>query len=220
MAENDNTTRRSDGTVNLVRGPNGELIEEVVSTATRIREAGDIISFANQNLIRSAKFVAQFNTIPSFAIDGSIGEIDLRKLSYLCDSIEFPGQTLTAVDYRIPGKLKVKIPYLREISEVNLTFYISDEIPLFKVMSDWIRGISPNTAQNRYFDDIVGSIVLKQFEDTTNLTESSSNALTHMTIKLIDLYPLSVQSMPSNWMDDGYHKVNVGFYFRDLEITV
>jgi hypothetical protein len=216
---NDNTTLNADGTVNLVRGPNGELIEEVVSTATRIREAQDIRLFANQNLIRSAKFIAQFNSIPSFAINETIGQ-DLRKLSYLCDSIEFPGQTLTAVDYRIPGKLKVKIPYLREISEVNLTFYISDKIPLFKVMSDWIGGISPNTAQNKYFDDIVGSIVLKQFEDTTNLTNSSPNALTHMTIKLIDLYPLNVQSMPANWMDDGYHKVNVSFYFRDLEITV
>lgn len=215
MAENDNIIRRPDGRIEFLG-----VSEEVTATATRIREAGDIKSFANQNLIRSAKFIAQFSTIPSFAIGESVGEIDLRKLSYLCDSIEFPGQTLTAVDYRIPGKLKVKIPYLREISEVNLTFYISDKIPLFKVMSDWIIGISPNTAQNRYFDDIVGSVVLRQFEDTTNLTKSSSNALTHMTIKLIDLYPLSVQSMPANWMDDGYHKVNVGFYFRDLEITV
>ena len=179
----------------------------------------NIDAFKTQNFIRSAKFAARFTSIPGFATEG-IQNFELRKLSYLCDSIEFPGQALTAVDYRIPGKLKIKVPYLREINEVSFTLYVNNEVPLYKMMNTWIAGISPNTAQNRYFDEIVGSIDLIQFEDTTYLTKPSSNALKNMTVKLIDLYPLNIQSMPANWMDDGYHKVNVSFYFRDLEIIV
>ena len=60
---------------------------------------------------------------------------------------------------------------------------------------------------------------LTQFEDTTYTSTSSRNAVTNMYVRLIDLYPLNLQSMPSNWADEGYHKVNCSFYFRDIEIV-
>lgn len=178
----------------------------------------DLNTFTNQNFIRSAKFAMQFDAIPLFVLNG-IGNLDLRKFSFLCDSIEFPGQVLTTTDYRIPGQLKNKISYARDVNEVNLSFYISDEFPVYTILSNWIYGISYTSTQNRYFDEIVGSVLITQYEDTTNSTRSSPNANKNMQIKLIDLYPLNIQSMPSNWADDGYHKVNCSFYFKDLEIA-
>lgn len=183
----------------------------------RLSATYNIDRFKQQNLIRSSKFAARFLSIPSFATDVAQ---DAENMLYLCDSIEFPGQNLTAVDYKIPGKLKVKVPFNRDINEVSFTFYVSDTTPIYGILSNWIYEISPNNAQNRYFDEIVGQVELLMFEDVTSSYEKSSpNAFKHMSVYLIDIYPLSVQSMPANWMDDGFHKVTASFFFSDLELT-
>jgi hypothetical protein len=177
----------------------------------------DLSRFTNQNFLKSAKFAVRFLTMPSFVVDNAN---DLRKLTYLCDSIEFPGQTISTTDFRIPGKLKVRAPYMRDINEVSFTFYHSADMPVYELFNTWIGSISPTTALNSYFDEIVGYISLFQFEDTsTSVVLPGRGAIQNMRVNLIDAYPLSIQSMPSNWMDDGFHKVNVSFFFRDIEIV-
>jgi hypothetical protein len=195
-----------------------ELREFLTSTGDRISSGSyNIERFKNQNLIRSAKFAMRFLSIPNFVTTESE---DLRKLILLCDSVEFPGQTLTTTDYTIPGRLKIKAPYLRDLTEVNCTFYISDEMPVYGFFNEWIYQISSNSIQNRYYDEIVGTAEIIQFEDTTNsYFISSATANKNMTVRLKNIYPLNVQNMPSNWMDDGFHKVSVGFCFEDLEIV-
>lgn len=207
MAENPNTNLASDG------------LEEVTVRANRLAEpvAGyNLDVFRNQNFIKSAKFSMQFTRIPSFAYESYVESLDFRKLTFLCDTVEFPGQTLTTADYRIPGQLKTKMPYARDVNEVNLSFYINDEVPMYTIMSNWIYNISNTSTKNKYFDEIVGTIELTQFEDTTLSNFASPKAVRNMTIRLIDVYPITLQSMPSNWGDDGYHKVNVGFFLKDL----
>lgn len=194
-----------------------QLEELAILDSQRLSQTYDIDRFKQQNLIRSSKFAARFLSIPSFVT--SVAE-DTENMLYLCDSIEFPGQNLTAVDYKIPGKLKVKVPFNRDINEVSFTFYVNDTTPIYGILNNWIYEISPNNAQNRYFDEIVGQVELLMFEDVTSSYEKSSpNAFKHMSVNLIDIYPLSVQSMPANWMDDGFHKVTASFFFSDLELT-
>jgi|LauGreDrversion4_2_1035121.scaffolds.fasta_scaffold524070_2 hypothetical protein len=197
---------------------NNPGLEETLVASRKSSAIYNIDSFKNQNFIRSSKFAMQFTKIPLFAYSDIRG-LDLKKLIFLCDSIEFPGQVLSTTDYRIPGQLKNKISYARDVNEVNFSFYINDEIPVYRIMSNWIYGISSTSTQNRYFDEIIGSVELTQFEDTTYTSTSSRNAVTNMYVRLIDLYPLNLQSMPSNWADEGYHKVNCSFYFRDIEIV-
>jgi len=192
--------------------------EVVVAARTAARPVSgyNLDTFRNQNFIKNAKFSMQFTRIPTFAYSDIVSSLDFRKLTFLCDSVEFPGQTLSTTDYRIPGQLKTKIAYARDVNEVNLSFYINDEVPMYTIMSNWIYGISFTSTQNRYFDEVVGTIELTQFEDTTLLNTSSPDAVRNMTIRLIDVYPITLQSMPSTWGDDGYHKVNVGFFLKDL----
>jgi|LakMenEpi08Oct12_1017439.scaffolds.fasta_scaffold01314_4 hypothetical protein len=216
MAENDNTIRRSDGTIEFLGV--SEEVTATARTAARPVSGYNIETFRNQNFIKSAKFSMQFTRVPAFAYSDIVSSLDFRKLTFLCDSVEFPGQTLLTTDYRIPGQLKTKIAYARDFNEVNFSFYINDEVPMYTIMSNWIYGISYTSTQNRYFDEIVGTIELTQFEDTTRSSASSPDAVRNMTVRLIDLYPLNLQSMPSNWGDDGYHKVNVGFCFKDLVV--
>lgn len=194
-----------------------ELREFAIST-NRDTSTYNIQRFTNQNLIRSAKFATRFLAVPSFVTNDSG---DLRKLIFLCDSVEFPGQTLTTADYIIPGRLKIKAPYLRELNEVTMTFYISDEMASYSFFNEWIYQISLNTVQNRYYDEIVGAAEIIQFEDTTSTYAiSSPSPLKNMTVKLQNIYPINVQSMASNWIDDGFHKLSVTFYFEDIEIVL
>lgn len=197
--------------------PENQLKEIDLLDSQRLSSTYNIDRFTQQNLIRSSKFAARFLSIPSFATDA---KEDIDNMIYLCDSIEFPGQSLTALEYKIPGKLKVKVPFNRDMNEVSFTFYVNDNTPIYGILSNWIYEISPNNVQNRYFDEIVGQVELLMFEDTTSsYNKSSPNAFKHITVNLIDLYPLNIQSMPANWMDDGFHKVTASFFFRDLEIT-
>lgn len=175
----------------------------------------NINAFKNQNFLKSAKFAVRFGSFPSFL---NIRGNDVRKFTYLCDSVEFPGQSLTATDYRIPGKLKVKIPYLRDMNEISLTFYFPTDLQLYNIFSEWIYNISPTNSTNRYFDEIVSQISIYQFQDTTTSILFGNKMIQHMQISLIDAYPLNFQSMPSNWADDGFHKITASFFYRDLTI--
>lgn len=190
------------------------ILEEVTIQTVRIPDY-NIQAFTNQNLLRSAKFAVRFLTIPSFLPRTSV---DLRKFTYLCDSIEFPGQTVTSTDYRIPGKLKIKVPYLREINEVNFSFYFDNTLPLYSVMNEWIRGMSLTSDSNRYFDDVIGQISLFQFEDTEKNFDTK-DMKTNMRVDLQNVYPLNIQAMPSNWADDGFHKINISFFFENFNVV-
>lgn len=169
-------------------------------------------SVASQNLLRSCKFAVQFTKIPG------INQGDLRRLTYLCDSVEFPGQTLTTTDYRIPGQLKTKIPYARELSEVTFSFYVPTDYSPYTIMNDWVESISLSTTQNLYLDEIVGSVTLYQFADTgKSLIRGTPSK--NMQVDLINAYPLNVQAMPANWGDDGFHKLSTSFFFINYRIT-
>lgn len=190
-------------------------LEEVTITSIKSDVNYNVNKMLSLSLLKSSKFVVRFNRLPSF-FDIDSGE--LKQLSLLCDSVEFPGQTITATDYRIPGKLKVKVPFAREINEISFTFYMDTTMPVYSLFYNWITNISYTNSINRYFDEIVGQLSLTQFEDVTS-SYFRSDLRPNMKVNLIDAYPLNIQSLPANWADDGFHKVNVSFFFRDLEIV-
>lgn len=261
---NDNITRNPDGTIDDriqrdLRDYQNVFDLDVVKTKLDPANAADLEKhynpeeFMSTGFLQSSKFNAYFifNQTSDFWKNFSSNAIftDLiknpQKFRFYCDSIEFPGSTLTATDYRVPGKMKVKIPYLRDLSEVNLTFYHPVDVPLYTFFNRWLREISPNSSRNQYFDDIVSEIVLNQFDNYSHAklrpeqlpTETSlrseffeqfaqsqlSNSPTRMrkqfTLKLLKAYPLSVTSLQSNWADDGFHKINVSLFFEDIETT-
>lgn len=182
--------------------------------------------FINQNFLKSSKFSVRIQTTAS--VTSGFTEVKARDLAFLCDSVDFPGQTLTALDYRMPGRLKVKIPYLRELNEVTLSFYHSTKKPIYTFFSSWIRNASPRSTENYYFDEIVcPSIEIIQYDEvegglfalpTLPSQLTSKDMREYMAVKLRKCYPLAIQSMPSNWADDGFQKVSVTFFYEDLSI--
>lgn len=149
-----------------------------------------------------------------------------RDLQFLCDSVEFPGQSLTAVDYRIPGTKKIKVPYVRDYNEITASFYYPKEAPTYQFFSDWVTKASTRNTQNEYYDDLVGEARIIQFQEgyqfqlgtTGRISESIENQPVHLKVKLKKMYPLNFTSLSSNWGDDGFHKITVSFFFEDLEM--
>ena len=112
----------------------------------------------NFSFLKSSRFLFQFLSIPKIVgadgvgylfsdvvggiIDNSIAnktyEGLLRDMTFICDSIEFPGQTLTTAERRIPGELKIKTPVSRDYSEINATFLYPAEFPLYEFFNNWI----------------------------------------------------------------------------------
>lgn len=207
-----------------------ESLPEVLVTGTPERSYYEPNKLLGFNLLKSSKFAAVFKRLPS-ALD--LSEVDNREFSFLCDSIEFPGQNLETVEHRIPGQYKRKVPYQRNLNEVSMTFYHNDEMPLYEIFTKWIKNISPSNTDNYYFDEITCEIDLIQFLDTNGSrgffsaffedqrtdAQLPKPARRYMTVRLKGAYPLNFASLPSNWADDGFQKMTVSFFFEELIVV-
>lgn len=206
-------------------------LEEFVVTSTRTPTYSmfDMNKMLGMNFLKSSKFAIQIPIIPDI-----IGlRLETRDLTFLCDSVEFPGQSLTTAEYRMPGKLKLKVPYLREMNEVTMTFYHNDKLPIYQMFSNWIESSSFTNTDNLYFDEIVcPKIMIFQFNDTTGVSGFVRDLFNtdvfrgvenkhskYMTVELRNALPLNFASMPSNWADDGFHKLQVSMFYEDIVIN-
>lgn len=226
--QNPNTSVGADG-----------LDEVLVSGKNPVNPYYDVNKILSHNLLKSAKFCIQIPVLTRpvngrASIAGANEEIPSEDFTFLCDSVEFPGQTLTTSEFRMPGKLKLKVPYLRELNEVTLSFYHNSKLPIYKIFSDWVSGASPTNTTNRYFNELVcPKIKLIQFDEVAGARGfirdifdfsaqpqggSSVNFTKYMTVNLLNAYPLNFASMPANWADDGFHKMTVSFFYEDLLI--
>lgn len=206
--------------------------EEVVVTARNQYRYYDPDKMLSHNLLKSSKFAVRFTALPEAA-----GGLNLpsEEFTYLCDSIEFPGQSLETIEHRIPGRLKVKYPYQRNFNEVSMTFYHNDKFPIYDIFVNWIRNTSPTNTENLFFDEMVcKKIYLYQFEDTNGArglfsqfiqdqredAQAPKPATKYMTVQLLNAYPLNFASMPSNWADDGFQKMTVSFFFENAIVDL
>lgn len=209
---------------------NPQLPEVTITTSPPTYRIYDPNKMLNQNFLKSSKFAIRIPILP----DVAGGErIPSEEFTFLCDSIEFPGQTLTTTEHRIPGRQKVKYAYQRDMNEVTMTFYHNTEFPLYEIFTNWIANISPRNTDNVFFDESVCDIQLFQFEDTTGarglfstfeefirFLGNSNSSSKYMTVRLFNAYPLNFASMPSNWADDGFQKMTVTFFYERYELEL
>lgn len=146
----------------------------------------------------------------------------LRETQFLCDSIEFPGQTINTVDTRISGQYKIKVPLSREYGEITATFYYPSETPVYEFFSLWAQSISKNTARTAYYRDCVSQAIIRQYAEGPLkgfATSDNDKDLTQLKIKLFNIFPTNFAPLNSNWADDGFHKMTVTFFYENIEIV-
>lgn len=194
--------------------------------------------------LKSSRFLFQFLSIPKFLEIGvdrdndpslefydylnmtrntslsSINYTELRRdMFFLCDSIEFPGQTVTGVDFKIPGTQKIKTPSARDYNEITATFLYPEQVPLYEFFHSWISKMSVRNTQNYYYNEIVSRARAIQYTDGgISSARDIENQSPHTSIVFENLYPTSLTSMQSNWSDDGFQKLSVTFFFEYMKI--
>lgn len=153
---------------------------------------------------------------------GSMSYADIiRDITFLCESVEFPGQTLNGVDYRIPGTLKIKTPIARDYNEITASFLYPAELPVYELFNTWIWNISKKNSRNYYFDEIIGQARIFQFLDGDVGADSIDveGFQPYNKISIQNMYPTSISPLQSNWGDDGFHRLSVTFFFEGMDIT-
>lgn len=181
-------------------------LDEVVVTARRAPTDLEKVFNTGGDFLKTSRFEVFFN-IPEFLKGfGSAGKpYTAEEMFFTCDAIEFPGATLTTTDYRIPGDVRRKISYMRDVSDVTFSLYYSKNLQTYPLFFDWIRETSRSTAYNRYYKEIVTDMRIKQYTSTDE---------TALVATLINAYPTIVPSIPANWADEGFQKVSVSFTFE------
>jgi hypothetical protein len=239
-----------------------EELETVTVTATNPDQS--LQAFMNQDFLKSSQFMFVLPTLP---FDYSIvSPKNPRGFSMFCESVEFPGKNTQAVDYKIPGKNRIRVPYGKEFPEVTMTFIHNINIPVYDIFSFWIDWIiqENNSIESRYFDESVVDFTLFQYSEfpaepygrfrglnsilndidkinrylfdskrlfkatdigqefisnINNVSGLSVSKQTYYTVQFKNAYPLSFAPMPSNWADEGFHRLSVTFTYESYTIN-
>jgi hypothetical protein len=130
-------------------------------------ETPSLQKFMSQDFLKSSQFLVRIPVVPFIGQ----GVFDMREFMTLCESVEFPGKTVQTIDYKIPGRNKIRVGYSREDNEITTTFVHNTSIPVYDFFNSWIEtcfGGGPDgtpTTRNWYFDETVANIELLQFSD-------------------------------------------------------
>ncbi len=199
-----------------------DLAEVVVDSVRVPSWRFNINDIKRLNFLKSCRFGFFMPSVPRcFSNSGiDLSPKFVQNLRFLCDSIEFPGKTLETVEYKIAGKNRAKIPYLRRVNEINVSFYHETEFPMYDFFSEWIELASPRDTLNSYYDDIVvRSLILIQFDAVAENRFSLNKGMKkYFTVRCRDVFPTSLASLQGNWADEGYHKLNVTFTLEEFQI--
>lgn len=242
-------------------------LDEVVVTGQR--DLG-LQKFMSQDFLKSSHFSFFFQQTPENLTflnnHEDLKNINFSDFSLFCESVEFPGKTIAAADYKIPGYNKIRVAYSRDYNEFSTTFIHNIQTPVYKFFIDWVDYIAGQntTTDNLYYDEYAVDFSLHQFSDLSDVGGKAFGGLSSLlnsidklntltfqsskTFKITDIgqtfvnvanavgyrqperkkmytvdikqaYPITVNSMPSNWADDNYHRLIVTWAYESFVVN-
>jgi hypothetical protein len=170
----------------------------------------DFISHLKKKGVAKTSKFKVFIYPPLDADDGPFSSDFARDFEFSCESVEFPGRTLTTNDTRIYGA-SFKTPFGTDYAEVNMTFLCNEKLEEKQFFDKWINYINPiATYDFKYKDEYASEITIIQYNEMNKPTYAC---------KLVDAFPISVSPLSSNWSDDNIHRVQVAITYRDWNIV-
>lgn len=170
-------------------------------------------SFNRQSFAKQNNFDVLF-TLPLGLIE------DSRSLSLRCETIEFPGRAMTAIDtYRGRGyDISVNVPYGGIHMELGATFICSEDLREKEIFEEWQDKIIGNYRQGNnitqrtqfnpgYYDDWIKpcSMEIRQYNEAGDKTYE---------VQLIEIFPRTINPLSSSWASNEFHKLQVLFNYR------
>lgn len=135
-------------------------------------------------------------------------------LMYRCESIDLPGRNVLTSDYTIYG-LSKKIGYGSTVNDINLSFILSEDYNeklFFESWVDLITGsyrtgdVSQNMFEIGYYKDYVGTIVLRNYDETGQESKRTT---------FYEAYPTNIGNVSLSWADGStIAKLPVQIFYR------
>lgn len=141
---------------------------------------------------------------PTQAFDG-FG--DVRDLNLLCDECSLPGRQIQTFEHSYFGnEIKVAENYINE--DVSFTFHLTSDLFIKSIFDRWTNLIIDRRSFKLNYASVYKRDVAIYQHDTNNKVVYA--------VKLIDAFPISVQSVSLNGNDGETQKVTVDFTYKDF----
>lgn len=161
-----------------------------------------------------ARFIVQIGRINDF----SSPPLAQRDLTLMCETAEIPGRAFETYDYRYYGP-SFKLPHMSAYNDLDLTFFVADDMAQKQFFDDWISKINPkNTYDFSFLDEYSTDIAIWQYSSfSRDAGNKHPNARPVASYKATfrRAYPINVFPMPSTWAEDNFHRLRVTFTYTD-----
>jgi hypothetical protein len=159
-------------------------------------------SFFRTDLARPSRFDVII-PVPFILIGSPL--VDSRSLAYRCETAQLPGRTTATTDQKTYGPIE-KFPYLATYNDIDITFYVDDDMKQKYLFDAWFDYINPRLNNNyAYKDDYATTLTINQYDVSNKKTYS---------VDLIEAFPISVNQLDLDWSNvDGLHKLSVTFAY-------
>lgn len=140
-----------------------------------------------------------------------------RVLAFRCEAAEIPGRQLATIDNKIYGPV-YKTPIQSVYAEMTMRFIETARLDIRVFFENWMNSIWDSDKNRlRYPDSWTREIQVIQYDMIAN-SPKSSNLNKVLTCRLIDAFPININQMPTDWSDDGFHRINVTFAYRKYSL--
>lgn len=137
---------------------------------------------------------------------------EARDLNLLCDECSLPGRQIQTFEHSYYGKeIKVAENYINE--DVSFTFHLTSDFFIKSIFDRWSNLIINRDSFKLHYASVYKRDVAIYQHDTNNKVVYA--------VKLIDAFPISVQSISLGGASDETQKVTVDFTYKEFtEIPV
>jgi hypothetical protein len=137
----------------------------------------------------------RFEVIINFPSLGGITELNSqtlsRHLSFVCEQVEIPSQTIATAESRINGLPVIPIPYsFSYTNQLNLSFKLSENFIERKMLLLWQSLIyNPGSGFN-YYNNYIGTILVRPM-NAANVVKQE--------FLFRNCFPITIQDLQLNW---------------------
>jgi hypothetical protein len=146
-----------------------------------------------------------------------------KSLMYSCENAEVPSSSYLTQDLQINGLPKLPLPYQKSFTNMfNLTFRVDKTFAQRSFFEYWQSEMyNVNKPGMRYFEDYVGSIIIKQLDWEPTTVPQQFQPVTYKAlygVKINQVYPVTIQELPMAYEAvNVYHRQTITFAFYDWE---
>ena len=134
-----------------------------------------------------------------------------RHLSFVCEGVEIPSQTIATADVKINGMPTIPIPYSFSYSnQLNLVFKLSENYIERNAMLLWQNMVYSPGRGFKYYNDYVGTILVRPM-NTANVAKQE--------FVFRNCFPITIQDLQLSWSSNNENlKQGVTFSFFSVEV--